>query len=601
MTPNRTQIQPARVASVLRLLALLIVTSVILIPHASYAGDGTWTTTGPYSRQIGGVLIDPADSNTMYAYMFMGSVRVFKSTDAGETWFPSSTGIPETSAGLGNNDGLAFDLYDTHTLYLATEKGLYRTTNAGQSWELKSTIVEDGKTGTIPAGSVAVSQVDGAIYIGATIAVEPSGLTTIQTGGVFISRDKGETWARLSTSTPRISLEHFVIAPSAPNVMYGGGMQVGSDIVKSTDGGRTWQSIGSAFGSSPPVTAITVDPRDSQLIYVAVTNVGLFRTADGGATWRPIGTGLNTDARTILIDPNNQQVIYVGGAFRGVPGVYRSLDSSGTTWTPFMQGMGSPDTFSLAIDRNNPSHIFAGSMAGIWKQTLRSDPPDYGISVNHGALFANQAAVELSFMAPPGTTQMQISNDGGFVGSQWESFKTSKAWTMTTYSNTVLPRIVYARFRTNGQTTSVYQDDIVVDTTPPQGSVTIMESPQALSIDRSPIAVLSATSALSSTTYLPISLFGVRPGYHAILLGLSASDNLSGVDQMLIANDATFTGATWQAFGSKLRWDVSGQGPTTIYVKYRDRAGNVSPVYSTTTQSPAASADTLSVLSSVSL
>ena len=98
---------------------------------------------------------------------------------------------------------------------------------------------------------------------------------------------------------------------------------------------------------------------------------------------------------------------------------------------------------------------------------------DYGLSINNGDLFTNQAAVTLTIAAAPYTAEMQVSNDGGFQNSPWQPYSLSKPWQITAFGSFQMPRIVYARFRnTDGSTSAIYQDDIILDPNAPKSNVT---------------------------------------------------------------------------------------------------------------------------------
>jgi len=347
------------------------------------------------------------------------------------------------------------------------------------------------------------------------------------------------------------------------------------------------------------VYSIAVDPHDAQVVYLGTGDNGIFKSSNGGQSWISIGNGLSTNCiRDVLINPGNQQVIYVGGGTPsffpsnpGTPGIYRSLDNVGASWAPMMDGMGSKAIRSLAIDESMPRTIFAGTEgSGIWKYTLISGPQDFSISINNGSLFTNQVAVILTLTAPPGTTEMQISNDGGFGGATWEGFTNTKSWTITAYGSYVIPRTVYAKFKTNGQTSGVYQDDIIIDQTPPTGTIQITDPVTSTGASLTTATVYSPAIFPTATTtyivYLPLVAKNYIPGFRLIGLSLSATDDMSGVDSMLISNDTTFAGAQWQAYVQKLNWYVGETGTTTVYIKYRDRAGNVSQVYSAVTTAP---------------
>jgi N-acetylneuraminic acid mutarotase len=179
---------------------------------------------------------------------------------------------------------------------------------------------------------------------------------------------------------------------------------------------------------------------------------------------------------------------------------------------------------------------------------------DYTLSINHGVLFTNQIAVTLDLGARSQTAQMMLSNDGGFAGAHWEPYGSHKAWTITQYGSYVIPRLVYVRYKdVFGSISATFQDDIILDVNPPTGSISVVSS----SLDGSSPRSQTSTS---------------------ITLQLSATDDVSGVGFMRLAEDQTFIGAQWQAYTTTYSW-LLGAKPT-IYVQFRDNAGNESSIYS---------------------
>jgi hypothetical protein len=63
-------------------------------------------------------------------------------------------------------------------------------------------------------------------------------------------------------------------------------------------------------------------------------------------------------------------------------------------------------------------------------------------------------------------------------------------------------------------------------------------------------------------------------------LYLTASDDVSGVGEMMISTDPAFTGAQWQPFETRQSWPVADRTEPSVYVRFRDRAGNQSETYS---------------------
>ncbi len=92
----------------------------------------------------------------------------------------------------------------------------------------------------------------------------------------------------------------------------------------------TWKriSIGQVF-KRDSITAIVVDPQDSDVIYVGTENAGIYKSIDGGGSWKPMQNGMR-EGRIggLAIDPNDSQVLYatiVEGS------LYKTIDG-GESW-----------------------------------------------------------------------------------------------------------------------------------------------------------------------------------------------------------------------------------------------------------------------------
>jgi len=177
------------------------------------------------------------------------------------------------------------------------------------------------------------------------------------------------------------------------------------------------------------------------------------------------------------------------------------------------------------------------------------------LTINDGALFTNQIAVTLTIGSNTDTAQMQVSNDGGFAGTEWETYTSHKTWQITQYGSYVLPRVVYVRYKDlAGIMSATFQDDIILDVTPPEGTVIILSQAEL--------------QAMGFT----------------VTLGLSATDDVSGVGQMMISNQPNFSGAIWESYATSRVWTLGSNG--IVYIRYKDNAGNVSTTYSTTPTFP---------------
>jgi hypothetical protein len=238
-----------------------------------------------------------------------------------------------------------------------------------------------------------------------------------------------------------------------------------------------------------------------------------------------------------------------------------SFSNDGTAWSAWQSystkaswaltsGDGSKTVYGKFTDP-------AGNVSSVVSDTIDLDTTvvtDYGVTINDGALFTNQVTVTLKIGALPGTPRMMVSNDGGFAGAQWEPYASRRAWAITQYGSYVIPRTVYVRYGdVGGSVLNTSQDDIILDVTAPTGSVSI------------------------------VGPTGKRARASTVTLALSATDDVSGVGSMMLSNRADFAGASWQAYATSATWTLDVNN--TVYVRFRDNAGNVSQTYSARGQS----------------
>jgi len=226
-------------------------------------------------------------------------------------------------------------------------------------------------------------------------------------GGVWKTTDSGNTWAPIFDDAGSSgSVGAIAVAPSNPNVIYvgsGEGLQrpdlaVGDGMYKSIDAGKTWTHLG--LRDAQQITAIVVDPKDAERLYVAVeghpygpnAERGVFRSINGGKTYEKVlYKDENTGAAELVMDPANSQVLYAAlWAARVAPwevrsggsidiagsGVYKSTDG-GTTWKPLTAGLpGAAEgvaRIGLAIAPSDSKRIYASVEASKKAGVYRSD------------------------------------------------------------------------------------------------------------------------------------------------------------------------------------------------------------------------------------
>lgn len=174
-------------------------------------------------------------------------------------------------------------------------------------------------------------------------------------------------------------------------------------------------------------------------------------------------------------------------------------------------------------------------------------PNIYGVSINDGALFTNQVTVTLQIKAPANAPQMMVSNDGGFIGVQWETFAATRPWILVGYGSYILPRTVYVQMGdAQGSPQAVVSDDIILDVTAPTATIYVQ-------------AALPLAASVTANTLL-----------------LQVEDDVSGAASMRFGNQEDLSGVAWEAFAPTKEWTFDANG--TVFAEFRDGAGNVSVI-----------------------
>jgi PKD repeat protein len=194
---------------------------------------------------------------------------------------------------------------------------------------------------------------------------------------------------------------------------------------------------------------------------------------------------------------------------------------------------------------------------------LDKTAPIGSIIINNDEAYTNSTSVTLTLTATDDTSgvyQVRYSNDGVWDTEPWEPTSQTKSWTLTSGEGI---KTVYYQIRDTAGLISTFSDTIILDTSPPTGSILFAED-------------LTYTNSTSIT------------------LTLTADDATSGVAQMRFSND-NVAWTLWEAYSTSKAWTLTtADGTKTVYVQYRDNAGLISLSYEDTiildTTKPTASA-----------
>jgi len=319
----------------------------------------------------------------------MSYYGVYRSTDGGVTWQQPGRTFPTTLGSLlisAHGTLLAGAGKQSRIPFFDGAPGLYRSTDNGASWDMKS-------IGGLVT-SIAHDPHSGNIFLAAT-ALYPSPLSVDNlVDTLYRSTDDGGTWAptALSDSDP-LNISFNCVAVGLSGEVLVGTKQ--GHVYQSTDGGDTWVTSGNLGGSvisitcngvgilfastrdsvyrstddgsrwqpiwSPAQTINFVTSDSAGNIFVG-TDSGLYRSADNGASW--VHAGLQTSKVTALV------VNSLGHYFAvTVPGGVSHSTDSGTNWKQLDAGLMDNTVQSIAINREG--YLFVGtSLHGIYRSTF---------------------------------------------------------------------------------------------------------------------------------------------------------------------------------------------------------------------------------------
>lgn len=343
------------------------VRSIVTVPsspstiYVAFAGGGVWKSTDSGlswtakteslgTLSCGSLAMDPTNSNTLYLGLgdpFDGTgIGLVKSTDGGDTW--------SDPVYLGNSTRISqvfVSPVNSSVVLAATDKGLFRSADAGATWSLVSL-----STGFADASQGWSIDWNGTGFV---ISLEATPLATSGTtnGQVWVSDASGTSWTRATGMTKSTGVGRITVAaaPSNRNVMYAMAAVPNSsaandlaDLFRSTDGGRTWSAL-AATGRK-----------------VRYTNANTEST--GPST---VLNGQGWYNHMLAVSPTDPNTFYFGGVYLLARGTMNGSTASYTQLTNWLAQFSLPyvhaDFHASHFDANG--NLFVGTDGGIFRST----------------------------------------------------------------------------------------------------------------------------------------------------------------------------------------------------------------------------------------
>ena len=184
-------------------------------------------------------------------------------------------------------------------------------------------------------------------------------------GGLWKTSDGGLSWNTNTDNLPVLGVSDILIHPTNTDIMYiatgdaHGGDTYSIGVLKSTDGGVTWDTTGLSYNvsQSNEISKLEMNPNYPDSIF-AVTGDNILLTVDGGGSWTIVGP--NGRWRDIHYKPGNTNVLYAMKQTSGSSNVYRSIDA-GATWQVCNNGVSNSNKRRplIAVTPANPEVVYA--------------------------------------------------------------------------------------------------------------------------------------------------------------------------------------------------------------------------------------------------
>jgi photosystem II stability/assembly factor-like uncharacterized protein len=413
-----------------------------------------WRYIGPEGNRFSSAVGVPGDPYTYYVGAASGGI--YKTSDGGVNWAAIFDDQPVQSIG-----SLAVAKSDPNVVWAGTGEahirshislgqGVYKSLDAGKSWALMGL----EKTGRIARMVIHPANPDIvlACALGTAYGPQPE-------RGVFRSTDGGATWTKTLFVDEKTGCSDLAMDPRNPRVMYAGMWQFeihtwgrtsggpGSGLFVSRDGGITWKKLSGRGLPTKPVgkVVVAIAPSNPDRVFAMIetgdgvpwngeaTESGqVWRSDDSGENWRMINADRNAMgrahyySRTVVNPDNENEMYFLTASFA------KSIDGGRTLTTLARAEAPGGDHHDMWIDPTNGSRMIVAHDQGLsistnrgktWFRQRLTNAQIYHVTVDNEIPYnvLGNKQDEPSYRGPSNSLVMGGGGDGVIPRGMWHS------------------------------------------------------------------------------------------------------------------------------------------------------------------------------------
>lgn len=339
-----------------------------------------WRGIGPalMSGRIADIAFDPSDRSTWY--IAVGSGGVWKTTNQGTTWKSVFDGQGAYSIGA-----VTVDPVNHNTVWVGTGEnvsgrhvgfgdGVYKSLDGGNTWE------NMGLKQSEHIGMIRVDPRDpNVVFVAAQGPLWSGGGDR----GLYRTSNGGLSWERILSGGEFTGVSEVHLDPRNPDVLFAvkhqrlrnvaalmnGGPESG--IFKSTDGGKSWRELTTGLPEEDMgKIGLAISPVDPEVVYATIElggrTGGFWRSLDGGESWEKRSDYLSGGTgphyyQEIFASPHQLDRVYQMDATLHI------TEDGGKTFVPQPHGYKHGDHHAMAFDPDDPDYLMYGTDGGLYE------------------------------------------------------------------------------------------------------------------------------------------------------------------------------------------------------------------------------------------